>query len=290
MRTKREVIDGQQRLRTLFAFIAPEVLADWDEAADSFTVRPEHNHELAGRGFSKLTDNARERILGYEFSTHVLPAATEDRDVLQIFARLNSTGTTLNHQELRNAKFFGAFKTLMYELSYEQLENWLNWRVLTEDQVARMQEVELTSDLVMNMLGGVTGKSQPRLDKLYAQYDGSFDRSKEVARRFGKTMEVIGDVIGDRIADTVFSREVNFFTLYTYIYDTMYGLGSELVKKGPSDLPVHVRDSLLRASADLRTENVPDEVLDAMRRASADVGRRRTRLGYLRTVCDGSRT
>lgn len=237
-----------------------------------------------------MQDHVRERILGYEFSTHVLPAATEDRDVLQIFARLNSTGTTLNHQELRNAKFFGAFKTLMYELSYEQLENWLGWRVLSEDQVARMQEVELTSDLVMNMLDGVTGKSQTKLDKLYGRYDDSFNHSNEITRRFGKTMEAIADVIGDRLPETIFSREVNFFTLYTYMYDRMYGLGSDLTRRAPNDLPAHLRASLIRASADLRTENVPDEVLDAMRRASADVGRRRTRLAYLQTVCDGSRT
>ena len=288
MQTIREVIDGQQRLRTLFAFIDPKVLSDFDEESDSFTVNRNHNHELAGKAFAKLGVDAKARLLGYEFSTHVLPAATEDRDVLTIFARINSTGTTLNRQELRNAKFFGAFKTLMYELSYEQLERWLGWSVLTEDQVARMTEVELTSDLVQNMIEGTTGKSQPRLDKLYERFDSRFPRQGEVARRFRSTMREIDDTIGKDLPDTVFSREVNFFTLFTFCYDRLWGLGSDLSRRPASRLPKQLRRKLLTASKDLRSQDVPDEVLDAIRRASADLGRRQTRLAYLRSVCNGS--
>ncbi len=284
-RTVREVIDGQQRLRTLFGFIDPSSLSDWDEAQDSFTVRRDHNADLAGKAFSKLSQDARTRLLSYEFSTHVLPTTTEDRQVLMIFARLNSTGTSLNRQELRNAEYFGAFKTLVYELAYEQLERWVDWGVMNESKIARMDEVELTSDLVMSMIDGLTAKSQPKLDAIYKRYDDRFSNSPELARRFRGVMDQIEDLLGTKMADTVYSREVNFFTLFTVIYDKMYGLGDALSRRKPRSVPASTRAKLLSASADIRSQNVPDDVLDAIGRASADIGRRRTRLEYLEQVC-----
>jgi len=62
---------------------------------------------------------------------HVFPADTDDRDILQIFARMNATGMNLNAQELRNAEFFGRFKTAAYDIATEQLNRWRDaWRVL----------------------------------------------------------------------------------------------------------------------------------------------------------------
>ena len=120
--TIREVVDGQQRLRTILSYISPDSLRDYDKSRDGFEVWRSHNSELSGQGFSDLSDHHRQRILEYEFSTHVLPTDVDDRDVLEIFARLNATGEKLNFQELRNAGYFGEFKTLMYQLSLQLFE------------------------------------------------------------------------------------------------------------------------------------------------------------------------
>jgi hypothetical protein len=42
---------------------------------------------------------------------------------------MNSTGLKLNSQELRNAAWFGEFKTSMYAISAEQLQRWRKWRI-----------------------------------------------------------------------------------------------------------------------------------------------------------------
>jgi hypothetical protein len=287
LRPMREVIDGQQRLRTLIGFVDESALPDFEPERDRFFVEKQHNPEIADKPFKKLDADVRRRILGYEFSTHVLPSDTEDRDVLLIFQRLNSTGTPLNFQELRNAKYFGLLKTLMYQLAYEQFERWLNWQIFSADQVSRMLEVEATSDLALNMIDGLTGKTQKKLDKFYARYDEKFPRRTELARRFRRVMDEIDNVLGQRITSTVFSSEVYFFTLFTYLYDKMFGLGSDLTKREPRRLPRGLRENLLTVSQNFRTQNVPLAVLDAVQRASADLGRRRTRLDYIRAICDG---
>jgi hypothetical protein len=290
LRPMREVIDGQQRLRTLLGFIDESSLEDFDPGRDRFTVQKVHNASVADRSFRKLDRGTRTRILGYEFSTHVLPSDTEDRDILMIFARLNSTGTPLNPQELRNAKYFGELKTLMYQLAYEQLERWLEWRVFNEDQVSRMTEVELTSDLSLNMLDGLTGKSQPKLNKFYEKFDSQLPRKDELARRFRNVMDSIDEVFGKQLPASVFTSEVYFFTLFTYLYDKMYGLGSDMARRPAKRLPRNLPENLRKASKNFRSQNVPPEVLDAVQRASADLGRRKTRLSYMKTVCDGELT
>ncbi len=93
---KREVVDGQQRLRTLLSFIQPQSLPNYNAARDSFQIQKAHNKDLADKDFNDFPPEIRQRILDYEFSVHVLPSSIGDRDVLQIFARRNATGYMLN--------------------------------------------------------------------------------------------------------------------------------------------------------------------------------------------------
>ena len=89
----------------------------------------------------------------------MLSSDVGDREVLSIFARMNSTGVKLNQQELRNAEFFGAFKTLIYESASSQLPRWRSWGVFDEEAIARMEEVELTTEFALLMFRGLTAKT-----------------------------------------------------------------------------------------------------------------------------------
>ena len=280
-RTVREVVDGQQRLRTVFAFIDEALIPDFDADRDRFEVKEIHNDEVAGKTFSRLRPHLQQRLLSYEFSTHVLPIDVEDRQVLEMFARLNSTGVKLNHQELRNAEYFGDFKTTVYTMAIEQLDRWRAWKVFTDDQLSRMNEVEFTSDVVLNMLSGLTGKTQARLDDIYKRYDKKFQGGQEVQRRFRQVMDSIEEVLGEEITDTVFRSQVYFFTLFVFVYDLLYGLGSDMKRRAARKLPSQLRAKLLDVSRRFETERVPRDVLDAVQRASSDTGRRKTRLDYV---------
>ena len=195
----REVVDGQQRIRTLISYIQPTLLDDLDRARDIFTVQAVHNGELAGKNFDSLPPELQQQILDYQFSVHILPSGVDDREVLEIFARMNSTGVKLNPQELRNAEYFGEFKTSMYQLASSQLPRWRNWGLSTEDNIARMQEVELTSELVLLMLRGLIGKSQSAIDRAYGDKDSVFPGRSEVERRFQTTMDSIDDKLGPQM-------------------------------------------------------------------------------------------
>lgn len=280
----REVVDGQQRLRTLFAYIKHNLLNDYDPRTDSFSLLPEHNEEYAGFSFSDLPQEVQQATLDYEFSVHILPAGTDDRDVLRIFARLNSTGVKLTPQELRNAEYFGAFKVTMYELATEQLYRWREWRIFTEYNIARMEEVELVSELSLMMLRHkIIGKTHKALDNIYREKDKDFPERDEIVRRFRDIMDTIEDMFGENLKKLPFRRKTLFFSLYAFMYDYKYGLSSELNTrtKGRNINKRKVTRALIRAGERIARKEAPEEVLEATARRTTHAGSRQIVFNFL---------
>jgi len=56
LKSSRDVVDGQQRIRTILSFIVPEVLSDFDAAQDAFVIRKSHNALYGGKSFRDLPD------------------------------------------------------------------------------------------------------------------------------------------------------------------------------------------------------------------------------------------
>lgn len=273
-----EVVDGQQRLRTLFSFIDSTVLHDYEPEKDDFTVLAIHNDEIAERTFKKLPPQTQSEILGYEISAHVLPPETADEIVLKIFARMNSTGAKLNHQELRNAQFFGAFKSLSYDLAIQNLPLWRRWKVFDDDDFARMIEVETTSDLLGSMMQGIQGKSQPKLGALYKKYDDKLPGAGLLASRFQRVMESLDSLAGDALGTLALRRQALFYSLFTACYDHMYGLSKPYTQRRKiRHLPHNLGSRLLKLDKLIAQGQLPNKVQDAMERATADKGRRTTR-------------
>ena len=90
----REVVDGQQRLRTILSFIK-----------DGFVIAKAHHPELGGLRFSQLPKDVQGQVLGYEIAVDLL-INLPDPEVLDIFSRLNSYAVILNEQEKLNAQYF----------------------------------------------------------------------------------------------------------------------------------------------------------------------------------------
>src|SRR5438132_5937766 len=85
----REVVDGQQRLRTVISFIEPDLIKDFDSKRDAFVVTRTHNRDIAGKTFRQLSPDIRKRILAYDYSVHVIPYDTENQQVLQFYHLMN---------------------------------------------------------------------------------------------------------------------------------------------------------------------------------------------------------
>ncbi len=282
LETQREVVDGQQRIRTVLSFINPKLLDDFVGARDHFVVQENHNPDVADRAFSVLDPEIRQRILDYQFSVQILPASTDDREVLEIFARINSTGAKLNKQELRNAAWFGVFKTAMYKYASEQLARWRSWKIFNEDAIARMEEVELVSEFALLAIKGLTGKTQKAIDNIYRDYDADFPFKNEFGRRFRHLMDVIDEKFGDDLSASAYRKKTLFYILFAYLYDTSFEIGSSLKQKRPRAITAQTVAGVNRAGERIQAGTAPEAVLDAAARRTTHPGSRKELLRYLR--------
>lgn len=282
LQAKREVIDGQQRIRTILSFICPAELEDYDEDNDRFVIKKVHNKEFANKGFKDLPNDLQQRILDYQFSVHVLPSTVDDREVLQIFSRMNSTGVKLNDQELRNANYFGEFKTLSYNLSTEYLEHWRDWSIFTEYNIARMEEVEMTSEFLVMMMKGISGKTQSAITAAYVEYDETLPDIGELERRFRHTMSTIESRLGDSIRLTSFHKKTLFYSLFASIYHLSYGIGSKLtVKAKPESVTAAQSNYMLACAEKIENKTAPEAVIDAASLRTTHLSSRKSLIEYL---------
>lgn len=226
-KTIREVVDGQQRLRTILEFINGE-----------FTIMPIHNEEFANIVFQKLPDEIQQGILSFPLAVNTL-IGTSDEDVLEIFSRLNSYSVPLNQQELINANYVGVFKQKIDYLSRLNLAYWEENRILSKWQFARMKEAEFTAELVIAMINGLQN-GKKIIDNIYETYDDGFPQFGYIEPRFNDTIELCKIITDNSIGDTEFKRLPLFYSLFCAIYDLKYGLKSE-----SNIAPKKINDNLL---------------------------------------------
>jgi hypothetical protein len=209
-KTMREVVDGQQRLRTIFSFLQ-----------DGFKISKTHSPDYGGKFYSELPEAIQTGILKYELSVDLLLDAP-DKEVLDIFARLNSYSVKLNAQELRNATYFGEFKTLAYTLGLEYTSFWSENRIFTDAQILRMDETELVSDLLIAAFDGI--KSRKAIEAYYKDYDDELKEKNRLGKDFRKTMDTIGALSAGALGESPFRSPVLFYSLYCAVYHHIHGL------------------------------------------------------------------
>jgi hypothetical protein len=132
---KEYVIDGQQRLTSLFSFIEGKF-----PSGDPFKLTGLTAYkELNKKSFSELSTDLQDRIQDYTLRTVTLLKQSDADLKFEIFERLNTGSEPLNDMELRNCVFRGPYNALLKALAAEP-----DFRALLGLSVAdkRMRDVE----------------------------------------------------------------------------------------------------------------------------------------------------
>lgn len=243
-RSIREVVDGQQRLRAVFDFLRGDLV-----------ISKIHNKKYCDTKFTDFPTNMKKDFLAYQFSSDLLLGAS-DREVLDVFTRINSYTLTLNEQEKRNAKFSGAFKQTVYGLGLDHLEFWRNNRILSDERIARMGEAELASELVVAMLDGLQdGKGS--LSRFYKMYDEDFPQATEVSKLLHEILNLISFVFADDLPKTPYRRAPMFYSLFCVFFDCKCGLPK--LDMGRISINKDNKGAILKALVNLGNEIMADE-------------------------------
>ena len=213
-KTIREVVDGQQRIRAILGF-----------CRDEFSVR--YPGTGGRQSFSQLSRIHREEFLLTAIPVGYLLGAT-DMDVIDIFGRINSVSKSLNAQEKRNSAFSGDFKQFCLHQASSRVELWRTFNIFSANDIARMNEVQFISDLALNLIEGLSDFSQPKLTKLYGDFDEDFPLQAEIVKRMDRLFDFIVDLQPSVIRDTIFNRQPILFSLLMVIDSLKKLVGSKV--------------------------------------------------------------
>jgi hypothetical protein len=213
----KEIVDGQQRTRAILSFCNNEFSA----------IHPETQKRTK---FDNLTKSQKQNFLLTPLPVGYLQGAN-DSDVIDIFARINSVSKSLNAQEKRNANFSGEFKQFAVRQSVIRLGFWRNYGIFSPSDISRMNEVQFISDLIINLLDGVSAYNSTKANNTYKQFDNDFPRAEEISQRLDNIFDILINLNPDSIKNTIFNRPPLLLSLMT-VLDELQQVNSKQVEKG----------------------------------------------------------
>lgn len=198
---KYYVIDGRQRLESIFAFFNNEI------------ALPENfgNENYNGKYFNELAQQDKNLFFSYQILVEIFHSADETL-IKETFDRFNRNVVKLNAQELRHASFDGVFITLMEELSEEPF--WIDIGVSIPKNVRRMKDVEFISELFLLTMHGINSSGKGNLDSYYANYDEEIPNETENRRKFNKVIKMIEGLGKNFISQSRFSYYSDLYSLW----------------------------------------------------------------------------
>jgi len=263
--TKYRVVDGKQRLLTVFEFIN-----------DEFATSAEYSDpDYAEKYFSQLPEGVKSLFWGYKFTIEYLKDASR-ADLNESFDRLNRNVARLNSQELRHARYSGEFITYVTQLADDPF--WRDMGISTTARIRRMLDIEYVSEIFLVVMHGIKD-GRGHLDDYHAEYDdGIPDRDKN-RRKYETCKNLIASL---NVYRTRYSNLADLYSLWSAM--------SKLYDEQGDALEIDVdrtRDNLLQFKDKVR-EDTDDEQGETYRlavlQASNSIKSRQIREDILKTL------
>jgi len=188
---KELVIDGQQRLRTIVGFFEGK-LPD----GSPFYLRgvsPQWN----GKDYENLNASDKNRfkqaILRVIIVEQIDPGDTSS--LYEVFSRLNTGGTALSPQEVRNATYHGPFNDMLRDVNKHA-----SWRNIfgTKEADPRMRDVELIVRFLALTDSAYKKPMKQFISDFMYRNQRLATKSKEYRRRFTETANAVYEKLGKR--------------------------------------------------------------------------------------------
>ncbi|MBB6095640.1 hypothetical protein HNQ60_004531 [Povalibacter uvarum] len=278
--TLQHVVDGKQRLTSIFEFIENK----FPVAEDSKLQK----HQ--GMYFRNLPDAVKKEFWSYILLVEYVPS--DDEEVIKgIFDRINRNTVKLTAQELRHARFSGEFISTAESLSeWMELTLGKNLPRIVQASRKQMKDVEFVSYLMLLVEEGVKGYSQEDLDTAYANRDEAWEKRVEVDDEFRTVTQIIRDIAraGQDGFDLESSRLRNQADFYS-LFGALMQLYREKAVPTPSEVSQRLMKFVERLSSEkeLAANKELQDYFDAARSASNDKGPRDIRIAIVKKVIQG---
>ena len=202
-KTKFEMVDGQQRTRTVLGF--------YNQDFDDFE----------GRKYSKEEFPAFE---SYKISVIISEKIEEDDiSIEEFYGLVNSAGVHLNRPEIKKAEYYNT-RFLKLINTCNAYTNFKALGLFTDAVLKRMNDMDFVSELVVLLKDGITDKKE-RVDKTFEE-DISEEKSQELERKFKSVSDKLFELNKlYPIKKTRYKQRNDFYTVFGFF--NSHGLNKE---------------------------------------------------------------
>lgn len=190
---KYDVVDGQQRTRTLLGYVKG--------------LFPDLNKVY-------FKDSNPSLINDYKIGITIIETGPND-SIEDFYYRVNNYGSKLNRQETLKAQYSGSFFLKLVEELAESQE-FIGLGLFTASATSRMIDIDFISELVAQTKYGVTDKKH-YVDRLY-EVIASEEEFSELRNDFYETIRIfqrLNQVFS--IRDTRYKQKNDFYTLFGFV-------------------------------------------------------------------------
>jgi len=188
------VVDGQQRLSTIFEYVDGTL----DLTKQKLTP------------FASLTDAQQRSFLNYVVVVRSL-GMLSDEETKEIFRRINSVGYALNSVEIDNALYEGDFISVAKELANNS--DFKALEILTDQEVSRMKDVEFMLLIIASAELGVYFTQDNDLQKLIKRFDDEYPNKGQIKSAIEKALGTLSQL--NVPYDSLWYRKTSMFSLIT---------------------------------------------------------------------------
>jgi hypothetical protein len=193
---KEEVIDGQQRLQSIFSFMDGRFpLDDKPFKLSKLKILK----ELSGKKWADLDSDIQKRIKKSSLTVVKIQAGTQKDIKFEMFERLNTNTTILNAQELRNCLFRGNYNSFIKRLA--KFGDFLQIIDRKESDNKRMIHEELVlifcafyNNTYLKYASPLKQFLNNDMDKFRMKTPESFN---ELERQFKKSVDLVKTIFGN---------------------------------------------------------------------------------------------
>lgn len=278
--TRYEVVDGKQRLTTVFMFVKGEIAVSDESPVERFR----------GKYFEDLPEDQKLGLWQLDFPVEYLP--TNDEGVVNdIFKRINKNIAKLTNQELRHAQYSGRFISRAEELA-TWIENKLDppFPRVVDSSRRQMKDVEIVATLLLFLEIGPRRMSPLEMDEAFASRDIEWDREEEIVGECRDVIGIFSKILdspgGDCLPPSRFMNQADFYSLFAAIAE----LRRENNMPEPRESVARLEQFIEKLSEDGSADSClgVSQYLDAARSGSHDTNQRRIRIAITKHVLSGN--
>lgn len=210
-----DVIDGKQRLETIFMFTEQGRFK-----RERFDTRLDLGEGLdwwSWRDIRRYAAPTAAAIRGYKVPT--VEVTGQLSEIIDLFVRINSTGKRLTSGEKRHAKFYTSpFLKAADQLVAQHRGFFIDQRVLSPAQLDRMKGTELVAELLMSLHQGGPINKKTALDRAIGNDGVNGNTLHRLTREFSGTLRRTRKMFPD-LKHVRFRNSAEFYSLHLFVWE-----------------------------------------------------------------------